>query len=74
MSLTNSASRFFLFKLYKYYVVDSIVIVKNEGFRELFKKRGWKFLLAIVSYYVIRDTVVYIILPYLLATGIIKSF
>ena len=74
MSLTNSASRFFLFKLYKYYVVDSIVIVKNEGFRELFKKRGWKFLLVIVSYYVIRDTVVYIILPYLVANGIIKSF
>jgi hypothetical protein len=74
MSLTKPANKFFLFKLYRYYVIDSILIVKNEGFKELLKKRGWKFLLIIVSYYAVRDTVLYIILPYLIASGVIKSF
>lgn len=62
-------SNFILFRLYKYYIIDSILIVKKEGFRQLFRKRGWKFLLVIISYYAIRDTIIYIILPYLLARG-----
>jgi hypothetical protein len=74
MKLANSVNRFFLFKLYKYYIIDSVVIVKKKGFRELIKKRGWKFLLSIISYYVVRDTIAYIIIPYLIASGIIKNF
>lgn len=66
--------KFFLFKLYKYYVIDSLIIIKNFGFKELIKRRGWKFLLVIVSYYAVRDTIVYIILPYLLASEIVESF
>jgi len=62
-------SNFILFRFYKYYIIDSILIVKKEGFRHLLRKRGWKFLLAIVSYYTVRDTMLYIVLPYLLARG-----
>ena len=64
-------NKFILFKFYKYYIIDSIIIVKNHGLKELFKRRGWKFLLIIVSYYAVRDTVIYIIIPYLVAKGII---
>jgi hypothetical protein len=71
MNLADSVNKFFLFRLYRYYIIDSILIVKNEGFRELFKKRGWKFLMIIISYYAVRDTVVYLIIPYLIAKGII---
>ena len=63
-------NKFILFKFYKYYIIDSIIIVKNHGLKELFKRRGWKFLLIIVSYYAVRDTVIYIIIPYLVAKGI----
>jgi len=63
--------KFILFRLYKYYIVDSIIIVKNYGLKELFKRRGWKFLLIIISYYAVRDSVIYIIIPYLIAKGII---
>jgi len=64
-------NKFILFKFYKYYIIDSIIIVKKHGLKELFKRRGWKFLLIIVSYYAVRDSLIYIIIPYLIAKGII---
>ena len=63
--------KFILFRLYKYYIIDSIIIVKNHGVKELFKRRGWKFLLIIISYYAIRDSIIYIVIPYLIAKGVI---
>jgi len=68
---SNVSDKFILFRLYKYYIIDSIIIVKNHGLKELFKRRGWKFLLIIVSYYAVRDSVIYIIIPYLIAKGVI---
>ena len=65
--------KFILFRLYKYYLIDSIIIVKNHGLKELFKRRGWKFLLIIISYYAIRDSIIYIVIPYLIVKGVIGS-
>ena len=73
-TMLKSANKFYLFRLYKYYVIDSIIIVKNSGLKELIKQRGWKFLLVIISYYAVRDTLVYIVIPYFLAKGIITGF
>lgn len=70
-AISKTLDKFFLFRLYKYYIIDSIIIIKNHGFKELFKRRGWKFLLIIVSYYTVRDSVIYIIIPYLIAKGVI---
>jgi hypothetical protein len=72
-AVLKSVNKFILVRLYKYYVIDSIIIVKNFGIKELIRKRGWKFLLIIVSYYTVRDSIVYILLPYLLANGILES-
>jgi hypothetical protein len=72
-AVLKSVNKFILVRLYKYYVIDSIIIVKNFGIKELIRKRGWKFLLIIVSYYAVRDSIVYILLPYLLANGILES-
>jgi hypothetical protein len=63
--------KFILFRLYKYYIIDSIIIVKNHGLKELFKRRGWKFLLIIISYYAVRDSIIYIVIPYLITKGVI---
>jgi hypothetical protein len=68
--LAHRANKFFLFRLYKYYIIDSILIVKRSGFKELIKKRGWKFLIIIVSYYAVRDSLVYIIIPLMIAKGL----
>jgi hypothetical protein len=72
-AVLKSVNKFILVRLYKYYVIDSIIITKNFGIKELIRKRGWKFLLIIVSYYTVRDSIVYILLPYLLANGILES-
>jgi len=34
------------------------------------KKLGWKFITAFILFYLIRDTILYIIIPYLIAKGI----
>jgi hypothetical protein len=70
--ISNVSDKFILFRLYKYYIIDSIIIAKDHGFKELFKRRGWKFLMIIISYYAVRDTLIYLVIPYLIAKGIIS--
>ncbi|NIV73234.1 MAG: hypothetical protein GWN44_11365 [Calditrichae bacterium] len=60
----------FFYKLYKYYITDSIQIVKEHGFKELLRQRGLKFLMVIVIFYLIRDTILYLIIPFLVAREI----
>ncbi len=72
MTVINKlASKNIIIRIYKYYIIDSIVIVKKEGFRSLLKKRGWKVFAVVVGYYVVRDTILYILIPYLAARNII---
>lgn len=60
-----------LFRLYKYYIIDSILIVKRFGFKELLRRRGRKFLLVIIAYYLVRDTVLYVLIPFFVARGLL---
>jgi hypothetical protein len=66
----RTAQRNIVFRLYKFYILDSILIVKRGGFKELIKQRGWKIFWIVGGYYLVRDTVVYIIIPYCIARGI----
>jgi hypothetical protein len=59
-----------LFRLYKHYIIDSILIVKRDGVKALIKKRGTKFIYIIIAYYAVRDSIIYLIIPYLIAIGI----
>jgi len=36
-----------------------------------FKKKGWRWLVLIIAFYAVRDTVLYILLPYLAIKGLI---
>ena len=60
----------FLFRLYKHCVIESILIVRRSGFNELIRQRGLKFFYAVVGYYLVRDTLLYVILPYYVAQGL----
>ena len=60
----------FLFRLYKHFIIDSIIVVKQFGFKELLRRRGKKFFLIIFSYYLLRDTLVYIVIPLCVAKGL----
>lgn len=60
----------FIFKLYQYYLVDSIRMVKEFGFKELLRRRGAKFFYIIIGYYLVRDTILYLVMPYLITRGL----
>ncbi|QQS34844.1 MAG: hypothetical protein IPM56_11290 [Ignavibacteriales bacterium] len=70
-ALEKLSSRNFIIRFYKYYIIDSILIAKREGFKSLLKQRGWKVFAVIVSYYTIRDTILYILIPLLIAHNIL---
>lgn len=42
------------------------------GWRGLFRKRGWKLVALVVAYYLIRDVVLYVLLPLAVAMGIAR--
>ncbi|NIR49495.1 hypothetical protein GWO43_13380 [candidate division KSB1 bacterium] len=44
---------------------------KELGFWGLVKRKGWKIVTAVVLFYLIRDSLLYIILPYLAARGLL---
>lgn len=66
----NTIRRNIVFRFYKYYIFDSLMIVKHKGFKELLRQRGWRIVLVVGGYYLVRDTVVYIIIPYCVARGL----
>lgn len=53
-------------------IKDYVAIWKNEGFKSLLKKKGWKVVVLIITYYLIRDSILYILIPYLIAKGFIS--
>ncbi len=60
-----------LLRTYKHYIIDSAVILKRHGFRELLRRRGLKFLVLIGGYYLVRDTILYVAIPLCLARGLL---
>jgi len=69
-TLERLSTKNILVRFYKYYIIDSILIVKREGFKALLKKRGWKVFAVVIGYYTVRDTILYIIVPFVIAQGI----
>jgi hypothetical protein len=57
-------------RLFRHAIIDSLRIVKRHGLRELLRQRGWKFIAAIVAYYLVRDSLLYIVVPLLVARGL----
>ena len=48
-----------------------IAIFKESGFKGLIKEGGWKLLFFFFMYYLIRDSILYILIPYLIVKGIV---
>ena len=56
-------------RLYRYAVIDSLLIARRRGLRELLRQRGWRFVAAVIAYYLVRDTLLYVVVPLLVARG-----
>jgi hypothetical protein len=52
------------------FLLEYVQIWRKEGFRALIKKKGWKVVVLIICYYLVRDSILYILIPYLIARGI----
>ena len=60
-----------LFRFYKHCVIESLLIAKRHGLRELVRQRGRKFLLIVAGYYLVRDTILYVVIPLSIARGLL---
>ncbi len=48
-------------------------IYKAEGFKATVKAAGWKVILLIIVFYLIRDTILFIIIPWLTVNYFIEA-
>ena len=53
------------------FLQEYIAVFKEDGFKGVLRKGGWKILFYFFMFYLIRDTIIYILLPYLVVKGII---
>ncbi|MDP6399849.1 MAG: hypothetical protein QF835_10865 [Candidatus Marinimicrobia bacterium] len=49
-------------------------LYREGGFTKLLKVKGWKIVLAFFLFYLIRDSIIYIILPYVAYTSLSTCF
>ncbi|MAV58846.1 MAG: hypothetical protein CMG07_02725 [Candidatus Marinimicrobia bacterium] len=61
-------------KLTPKFLKPYIKIYKDEGFKSLIKKGGFKLLLFIFLFYLVRDSILYIIIPLIAYYGINNLF
>jgi|TARA_B100000085_G_scaffold157490_1_gene143029 hypothetical protein len=58
-------------KLIPKFLRKYVFYLKEHGFKKTIKKFGWKLFAVIFLFYLIRDSILYIIIPYLVLKGII---
>ena len=49
-------------------------IKKQGGLKLLFQKKGWQVIFAVAIFYLIRDTILYIVIPYIGFTSLRGCF
>ncbi len=45
---------------------------RSIGWKGLLRRRGWKLVLVVVVFYVVRDVILYVLIPLALVAGITK--
>ncbi|MEE9165919.1 MAG: hypothetical protein V3U24_00435 [Candidatus Neomarinimicrobiota bacterium] len=54
------------------FIEDWRSIFREGGFRLLLRRKGWRVLGAFFLFYLTRDTLIYIVLPFLAVKGLIS--
>ena len=49
------------------FIKENINYYKKNGLKKTIKKLGWKVVLLVILFYLIRDSILYIIIPYFVA-------
>ncbi len=66
----NKCYRIEVDELQRQWIAGRIDYYLENGFRKTVKKFGWKLFAIIFLYYLIRDSILYIIIPYFALKGI----
>jgi len=45
---------------------------RQWGWKGLLRKRGWRLVALVVVYYLVRDTILYVLIPLAIAAGVLK--
>jgi len=53
------------------FVLEWRRLIKEEGFKGFIKKKGWKIVFIFFLYYLVRDSIIYIIIPYLVYNNLV---
>tara|TARA_B100000212_G_scaffold302720_1_gene249133 strand:- start:176 stop:379 length:204 start_codon:yes stop_codon:yes gene_type:complete len=48
--------------------------LKNDGFKALIKKEGWSIVVIFFLFYLVRDSIIYILIPYVGISGLSSCF
>ena len=56
------------------FIIKYTKIYKEEGFKGVIKKGGWKILFYFFMFYLIRDSILYLLIPYLIGKGFFDNF
>lgn len=51
------------------FLKEYIAVFKEAGFKGVLRKGGWKILFYFFMFYLIRDSILYILIPYLVLKG-----
>jgi hypothetical protein len=46
-------------------------VIREKGWKEFLRQYGWKVIVVFVLFYLIRDTIFYILIPYLILNNVI---
>jgi len=53
------------------FIQEWMAVWKEHGFREFIRQKGWKVVAAVILFYLIRDSILYLALPYFAARGLL---
>jgi len=54
------------------FIQEWIELIRAEGLKSFIRQKGWKVVFAIFLFYLIRDGIVYLLIPYLIVNNIIQ--
>lgn len=54
-----------------FFIQEWVALLRAQGLKGFVREKGWKIVLAIFMFYLIRDSIFYIIIPLLIAHGLV---
>jgi len=47
--------------------------IKEKGVKQIIREMGWKVIVGVFIFYLVRDVLLYIVIPFLIARGLLSS-